>query len=303
MTRLSTTRLGRALALTALVAFALATPLGGRVLQRACAAGDVHVAVVVDDGSSSAVSAVCVPGSSGDNGATILAARASMLGMPQPRYSTSGLLCSIDGMPSTGCGVAHDGHYAYWSYWHGDAGKWSYSNVGPASGRVDSGVVEGWRWEPDGSALPTDPPPRGPADATAICAPTPPRPTAPPTTVATAPPPEPTVRPSVTGRAPQLPGISPATGSDSPTPTSVTARPGSTASVTTVKSRGSRTSKGPPGESTSSSIAIAVRGIAAAPPRRTAGGVPVAFLAGVALVLAVGAGGAFAARRRRRPAS
>ena len=44
------TRSSRAIALTALVAFAFATPLGGRALGRACAAGDVHVAVVVDSG-------------------------------------------------------------------------------------------------------------------------------------------------------------------------------------------------------------------------------------------------------------
>ena len=297
------TRSSRAVALTALAAFALATPLGGRALGRACASGDVHVAVVVDNGSSSAVSAVCVPGSSGDNGATILAARASMLGTPQPRYASSGLLCAIDGMPSTGCGVAHDGHYAYWSYWHGSGAKWSYSNVGPASGHVDPGTVEGWRWQPDGSALPTDPPPRGPADATAICPPTPPRTTAAPTTVATAPPPEATVQPSVTGGAQQLPNISPATGPASSTPTSVTARPRSAAAVTTMTRAGSRSSTRPPGESTSSSIAIAVRGIAAAPPRRSAGGAPVGFLVGVSLVIALGAGGAVAARRRRRPAS
>ena len=303
MTRLGMTRSSRAIALTAVAAFALATPLGGRALGRACASGDVHVAVVVDNGSSSAVSAVCVPGSSGDNGATILAARASMLGTPQPRYASSGLLCAIDGMPSTGCGVAHDGHYAYWSYWHGSGAKWSYSNVGPASGHVDPGTVEGWRWQPDGSALPTDPPPRAPADATAICPPTPPRTTAAPTTVATAPSPEVTVRPSVTGGAQQLPNVSPATGHASLTPTSVTARPRGTAAVTTVTRAGGRSSTRPPGESSSSSIAIGLRGIAAAPPRRGAGGAPVGFLVGVSLVIALGAGGAVAARRRRRPAS
>src|SRR5207253_5775657 len=117
------TQLGRAFALTACITGALATPVGGRVVARACAAGDVHVAVVVDAGTGGTVSAVCVPGSSRDNGATILAARASMLGTPQPRYNSSGLLCSIDGLPETGCGVAHGGRYAYWSYWHGSAGK------------------------------------------------------------------------------------------------------------------------------------------------------------------------------------
>ncbi|HEY5170665.1 MAG TPA: hypothetical protein VIK54_02950 [Acidimicrobiia bacterium] len=297
------TRSSRAIALTALVAFAFATPLGGRALGRACAAGDVHVAVVVDSGGS-AVSAVCVPGGSDDNGATILAARAAMLGTPQPRYSASGLLCAIDGVPSTGCGVAHDGHYAYWSYWHGDGGKWSYANVGPASGRADPGVVEGWRWQPDGSALPTDPPPRGPADATAICAPVPPRPTAPPTTVASPSPPTvaPATRPSVSGGAQQEPSTPPATGPHSSRPVSPPARRGSAVAVTTATTAGGSSSSRAPGESSSSSIAISVRGIAAAPPGRSAGGAPVGLLVGVSLVVALGAGGAIA-QRRRRPAS
>jgi hypothetical protein len=138
-------------------------------LPRACAAGQLHVAVVVDFGDNGAgVSSVCVPASAHDNGATVLAARASMLGTPQPRFNASGLLCAIDGVPATGCGEPVGKKYAYWSYWHGDGG-WSYSDVGPAASRVDASVVEGWRWNSMGAGNPTDPAPRGSANASATC--------------------------------------------------------------------------------------------------------------------------------------
>jgi hypothetical protein len=303
------TRLGRAVALTAFVACALATPLGGRALGRACAAGAVHVAVVVDSGTGSTVSAVCVPGDSFDNGAAILAARASMLGVPQPRYSASGLLCAIDGVPATGCGDAHGGHYAYWSYWHGQGGNWSYNNFGPASWRVDASVVEGWRYQPDGAGLPTDPPPRGPATAASVCVPAPPPTTAPRTTVA--PTPRTTVPsgPASTVGAQQVPTTAATSGTGSAVPTSAPAPPtdGSTATnattATTVRRAVARAPGEPTSTSSSSSVALSARGIAAAGPTHSSGGAPVGLIVGVPLVIALGAGGAIAARRRSRPAS
>jgi hypothetical protein len=149
----------------------LVVPASAPVLGvgRACAASAVHVAVVVDHGAGAAVSAVCVPASARDNGAIVLATRDSQLGVPPPRYNASGLLCAIDGTPATGCGEPHNGKYAYWSYWHGANGQWTYANIGPASTRVSAGVIEGWRWEPDGAASPNDPPPRASTDASRIC--------------------------------------------------------------------------------------------------------------------------------------
>ncbi len=244
----------RAIALTVFVASGLATPLGGRAIERACAA--------------------------------------------------SGLLCSIDGVPKTGCGTASGGHYAYWSYWHGSGGTWSYSNSGPASGRVDSAIVEGWRYQPNGSGNPTDPPPRGPARATAVCVPAPPPTTPPPTTPArttTSAPPPPTF-PS---------GPSPTVGAQGASNPASSTRPGTSTSrsVTTRPARASAgatptTARRNPSTSLSSpaSIAIGARGIAN-PATHTAQGAPVGLVTGVALVIALGAGGAIAARRRRRPAS
>jgi hypothetical protein len=294
----------RAISLIALIAGAVTTPVGGLVVGRACAAGDVHIAVVVDAGSSEAVSAVCVPSSSSDNGATILAARASMLGTPQPRFSSSGLLCSIDGLPATGCGEAHGGRYAYWSYWHGRGGNWSYSNFGPASSRVDSAIVEGWRWQPDGAGLPTDPPPRGPASAKAVCVPAPPPATAPPTTVAT------TTRPTpVTGISPpvgaqQTPSTAPSVGPRASTAASTATRPASRASTaTTTATAGRHPPTRAPVQSSPSSFALAARGVAAGPPAHGSGTAPIGLIIGVSLVIALVAGGAIAARRRARTPS
>ena len=50
-----------------------------------CAFAPASVAIVVDFGDGSPVSAVCVPAQSSDNGAAALAARARVLGTPAPR--------------------------------------------------------------------------------------------------------------------------------------------------------------------------------------------------------------------------
>ena len=296
------TRFSRVPALMLLVACTLCTPLGGRALARACAAGAVHVAVVVDVGSGNTVSAVCVAGGTNDNGATILAARASMLGEPQPRYNAAGLLCAIDGVPATGCGNASGGHYAYWSYWHGTGGKWTYNNFGPASARANSTVVEGWRYQPDGSGLPTDPAPRGPATASAVCVPAPPPTSAPRPTVATTPRSTVASGPASTVGAQQVPTTSVSSGSGATTTVSATAKPGArpnapTASTARHPSARSSTS------SSSTSVALSARGLGAAAPTHSSGGTPIGLIAGVALVIGLGAAGAIAARRRGRLAS
>ena len=97
----------------------------------------------------------------------MLLSQARLTGYPIPRYADSGLLCAIDGYPTTGCGTESDGHYNYWAYWHGGA-RWLYANDGPAEWTVSKGDVEGWRFEPDGSASPADPPPRTPSTTAAL---------------------------------------------------------------------------------------------------------------------------------------
>lgn len=137
-----------------------------------CALAPSSIAVVVDFGDGSPVSAVCVPSDSGDNSAQLLGARAELLGTAAPRFNAStGLLCAIDGVPSDGCGEQTGSKYAYWSYWHGDGNAWQYSTVGPGGTRVRADRVEGWRFQPEGAGNPTDPPPRGSPDPAATCAP------------------------------------------------------------------------------------------------------------------------------------
>lgn len=133
--------------------------------------GEFVVAVVVDFGGPDAkVLVSCVAARSGETGAQVLQAQGAPLGYPQPRYDESGLLCAIDGYPANGCGAESGGYYAYWAYWHG--GKhWQYANDGPAGWTVSKADVEGWRFEPDGSASPSDSPPRALSSAVALEAP------------------------------------------------------------------------------------------------------------------------------------
>ena len=135
-------------------------PISTRVAK-----GRFVVAVVIDFGGPNArVIVSCVAAESGETGAQVLQAQAAALSYPEPRYASSGLLCGIDGYPANGCGAEAGGHYAYWSYWHG--GKhWQYADNGPAGWTVTRGDVEGWRFEPDGSASPSDSPPRASSSA------------------------------------------------------------------------------------------------------------------------------------------
>lgn len=47
--------------------------------------------------------------------------------------------------------------YRYWSYWIGDSGAWSFSNVGPAFRIPADGAVEGWRFSEAGVSGDTPP--------------------------------------------------------------------------------------------------------------------------------------------------
>jgi hypothetical protein len=235
-----------------------------------CAYAPASIAVVVDFGDGSSVSAVCVAANTTDNGASVLAARAQALGTPAPRFSSSGLLCAIDGTPSEGCGDQTGSKYAYWSYWHGTGGAWSYSNVGPGGARVHATTVEGWRFQPQGAGNPSDPPPRGSADPAATCAPAP-VPSPPTSTAASS---------ATSGQTPST--VTTTLAGDA------AAVPGSTAVVS----------------STDSSSSVATTTAQAAAPVRVSsrdkgGGPVVGMLAGGGLVVALGVSGAVIARRRR----
>jgi hypothetical protein len=297
------TRVVRAGVLTAVtVALLAVTPTRAPALGRPCAQGELRVAVVVDFGDSASVSVSCVPAGLRDNGAQLLGARASLLGTPAPRFNASGLLCAIDNVPATGCGERTSDRYAYWSYWHGSDGAWAYSNFGPAAWRVQADVVEGWRFQPSGSGLPSDPPPRASASIPSSCLPAPP-PTAPATVAPAAPPPA-----SPTGGAPASPTTTtpqPAPGSRSATPTTRTpaARAPNDTRPTTGSAGATRSSTTTAGDALLDDAAAAsARAQAREQDDGDGSGTPVGLIVGAVLVAALGAGGAVTARRRRASA-
>jgi hypothetical protein len=137
--------------LVLLVIVGLTAPLVAAVPAHAAtncppAAGKVTVALVIDDDRSlPGVECWTVP--EGTTGAQLLAMRADRLGRPAPRYDRSGLLCAIDGYPTTGCGEpTGDGAYVYWSYWWRVPSGWKYATTGPATKVLRNGDVEGWHF-------------------------------------------------------------------------------------------------------------------------------------------------------------
>jgi len=177
--RVGRVRGGRRFARGALVvaagtaALSLAGPLALRPFADAAhaagSAGEVSVAFVLDFGGSSGDQVVgCVTVPSSDTRYDALAAFVQEKGLTQPGYAPSGLLCSINGVPSSGCGQVIDGGYIYWAYFTGGAHGWVYSSTG-AFGTVGTDDVEGWRFENPGSGNPGDPGPRTAPRYNAIC--------------------------------------------------------------------------------------------------------------------------------------
>jgi len=157
-------RIGRAALIVAAGTAGLASagPMALRplvdVTEAAGAAGQVSVAFVLDFGTGTTPVVGCVTVDAAANRYEALSAFLRLKNMAQPSYATSGLLCSINGIPSTGCGQVVNGGYVYWSYFTGGTGGWTYANSG-ASGGVTPGDVEGWRFQNPGQGNPHDPPP------------------------------------------------------------------------------------------------------------------------------------------------
>ena len=171
-------RLGRAAMVVAAgsAALALAGPFALRPFVDAAGAagsgGDVVVAFVLDFGGSHADQVVgCVDVPSTDSDYDALSAFATQEHLALPTYNPSGLLCSINGVPSAGCGEVVPKGYIYWSYFTLDAPttQWEYAKAG-AFATVHPGDVEGWRFQDPGTGLPDDPPPRTAPVLGTICA-------------------------------------------------------------------------------------------------------------------------------------
>ena len=272
-------------ALRALIALAIAgvavglSPAASPADAAVCAPED-HIGIVVDFGDHTSV--LCAPQGSARNGANLLGQTHRV------RINSSGLVCAIDGVPSDGCGeIDANGHYAYWSYWHGTASSWTYSNVGPAASKLNAGVVEGWRWNPAGNAN-SDPPPRGPSDVSAVCVAA--TTTAPPTTGAPA---ATTVPPK--GATTTTARASKPTVATVPGETTSTVAPdssSSTASASSDSSDSSGLSEGTTSSDPQQAAAITTNDDGGGR------GSPLGLIAGVGLVGALGIGGTIMVRRR-----
>lgn len=275
----------------ATIAFVLAlgavAPVVGPARPAACAPGNPTVAVVVDPGDQGPTTTVCVPEESSDTGASVLAARARLLGRPAPRYASSGLLCAIDGFPNEGCGTRGGSRYAYWAYYLGDREGWSYANGGPAGRRARSDTTEGWRWHEAGTGNGADPAPRAASDPLVTC-----RPEAPSTTSTTPTTLVPLPGPSGPGPSGQSGPAGPPT-ADQPDQSSV-ANPEPQPSASLPVSTTATTS---PADSVP--VARTVAPIAAMDAPGADGGPPLRSVVGIGVVAVLAAAGFVVARRRR----
>ena len=125
-------------------------------------AGSARVVVVVDDGVGQ-LSIECILVSRGTTGSQLLRQRATMLGTALPGHAGSGLLCTIDSFPASGCAETSGG--SYWANFSANGGSWDYSDYNPFIRRVCDGDVEGWRYVVRGTGSAGDAAPRIAPDA------------------------------------------------------------------------------------------------------------------------------------------
>jgi hypothetical protein len=244
---------GAAAAVLAPIGPGALVPLKMAVAAADSAGNDVYVAVVVDFGNGT-TKTWCVPVAPNARDTDALAAA---VGSSNVSYSSSGLLCAIDGYPSNGvqnCGQSvGNGDYDFWSYWHGSSGQWSYANNGPAGQSVSSPAedVEGWKFQNGEPASSSDPPPGVAPSYAQICS------AVPPTQTTTA-----------TGGASSAPTASgSSSGTQSSTPTTAEAPAGSGGATPTTSQVTTRSKGGTPTSSTTTTAGAA--GTAGAPSATT----------------------------------
>jgi hypothetical protein len=127
------------------------TPCGAPV------SGNARVVMVVDNGVDG-VSVECIVVPRGSTGSQVLRQRAAQLGAALPSHAGSGLLCTIDSFPSSGCSETSSG--SYWANFSGGGASWNYSSYNPFIRRVCDGDVEGWRYVERGTGAAGDAAPR-----------------------------------------------------------------------------------------------------------------------------------------------
>jgi hypothetical protein len=137
----------RRLALMLVVALAAATSSFGATAARASGSHKICVPLVVDGRAlGSDVSTTCAKVGNGSTGVDVLQAAGHRV-----TFRNDGLLCTIDGLPKTGCADVDDTHY--WAYFHRAPDKtgWSYSTEGPSTYQPVNDATEGWVYD-NGSA-------------------------------------------------------------------------------------------------------------------------------------------------------
>ena len=156
----SGTRVGAVLALIAMSVVLVASLMVGAPRAGAatddCArppSGSIRVVMVVDAGGGSPI-VTCLVVPDGITGSKLLAARAAQLGVAPPSYAGSGLLCTIDGAPASGCAETSAG--SYWANFSGTSGTWVYSSYNPFIRHLRDGDIEGWRYVVHGSGVAGD---------------------------------------------------------------------------------------------------------------------------------------------------
>ena len=130
----------------------------------------IAVAIEFGSGHGLPVSLIeCVHEPSGATDAQALSDALAAAHLQTVTFASSGLLCSIGGIPIAGCGTQTGSSYSYWAYFHGDAAGWHYANDGPAERSASPAEAEGWRYEDPGTGTPADPAPRTASSTTALC--------------------------------------------------------------------------------------------------------------------------------------
>jgi hypothetical protein len=136
-----------AIGCTAVALFAVAGFVPAAASPRATST-TICVGLVVDPQSvGGSVSDTCVNVKPGTTGVGVLEAAGHTL-----TFRGDGLLCTIDGVPDSGCSDVDNTHY--WSYFHRapDSTTWSYSNENMSTYKPANRSTEGWVYD-DGSAL------------------------------------------------------------------------------------------------------------------------------------------------------
>jgi hypothetical protein len=137
-----------AAALVAAVGFAPVVATGAAGAPMASAPKTICVGLVIDARSiGGSVNDGCATVKPGSTGIDVLEAAGHSV-----TFRSDGLLCTIDGLPKSGCGDVDNTHY--WAYFHRAPGRttWSYSNEGASTYEPVNRSTEGWVYD-DGTSL------------------------------------------------------------------------------------------------------------------------------------------------------